>query len=107
MLMLLMRRTIDARYWGRNYPGGAAVSRASSTQECVTLSTAKAEYVALGEGVKEALSTGVVLSPICLELSGSCVRVFEDNQRAIALAENRLSSARRSKHIDVRLHSVT
>ena len=30
--------------------GGAAVSRARNTQRCVTLSTAEAEYVALGEG---------------------------------------------------------
>ena len=30
--------------------GGAAVSWASSTQRCVTLSAAEAEYVALGEG---------------------------------------------------------
>ena len=30
--------------------GGAAVSWASSTQSCVALSTASAEYVALGEG---------------------------------------------------------
>ena len=85
--------------------GGAAVSWASSTQRCVTLSTAEAEYVALGEGVKEALFTGAVLSFICLELSGSCVRVFEDNQGAIALAQNPHSSARR-KHIDVRFHFV-
>ena len=85
--------------------GGAAVSWASSTQRCVTLSTAEAEYVALGEGVKEALFTGAVLSFICPELSGSCVRVFEDNQGAIALAQNPLSSAR-SKHIDVRFHFV-
>ena len=34
-----------------------------------------------------------------------CVRVFEDNQGTIALAENPLSSAR-SKHIDVRFHFV-
>ena len=85
--------------------GGAAVSWASSTQRCVTLSTAEAEYVALGEGVKEALLTGAVLSFICPELTGSCVRVFKDNQGAIALAQNSLSSAR-SKHIDVRFHSV-
>ena len=53
--------------------GSAAVSWASSTQRCVTLCTAKAEYVALGEGVKEALFTETLLSFICPELSGSCV----------------------------------
>ena len=42
--------------------GGTAVSWASSTQRCVTLSRAEAEYVALGEGVKEALFTGAKLS---------------------------------------------
>ena len=84
---------------------GAAASWASSTQRCVTLSTAEAEYVALVEGVKEALFTGAVLSFICPEPTGSCVRVFEDNQGAIALAENPFSSAR-SKHIDVRFYFV-
>ena len=85
--------------------GGAAVSWASSTQRCVSLSTAEAEYVAVGEGVKEALFTGAVLSFICRELTGSCVRVFEGNQGALALAVNPLSAAR-SKHIDVRFHFV-
>ena len=85
--------------------GGAAVNWASSTQRFVTLSTAEAEYVALGEGVKEALFTGTVLSFIFPQLSGSCARVFEDSQGGIALAENPVSSAR-SKHIDLRFHSV-
>ena len=58
-----------------------------------------------GEGVKEALFTGAVLSLICPELGGSCVRIFEDNQGAIALAENPLNCAR-SKHIDVRFDFV-
>ena len=53
--------------------GGAAVSWASRTQRCVTLSIVDTEHVALGEGVKEALVTGAVLSFICPELSGSCV----------------------------------
>ena len=55
--------------------GVAAVSWVSSTQRCVTLSTAEAGYVALGEGVNEALFTGTVLSFTCPELTGSCVRV--------------------------------
>ena len=85
--------------------GCAAVSWASSTQRCVTLSSAQAEYVVLGEGVKEAFLTGAVLSFICPELSGSCVGVFQDNQGGIALAEKPLSSAR-GKHIDVRFNFV-
>ena len=63
---------------------GASVSWASSTQRGVTLSTTEAEYVAPGEGVKEALFTGAVLSFICPELSGSCIRVFHVKQAAIA-----------------------
>ena len=55
--------------------------------------------------MKEALFTGAVLSFIFPELTGSCVRVFEHNQRAIARAENPLSSAR-TKYIDVRFHFV-
>ena len=57
--------------------------------------------------MKEALITGavLVLSLTCPERTGSCVRVFEDNQGAKTLAENPLSSAR-SKHIDVRFHFV-
>ena len=82
---------------------GTAVSWASSTQRCVTLSTAEAGYVALSERVKEALFTGAVLSYICPELIGPCGWVCKDNQGAIVLAENPLSSAR-SKHIYVRFH---
>ena len=85
--------------------GGVAVSWASSSQGCVTLSTTEAGYVVLGEGVKEALFTGAVLSFVCPEQSSSCVRVFEDNQVAVTLVDNTLSSAR-SKHIDVRFHFV-
>ena len=60
--------------------GGAAVSWASSTQRYVSLSTAEGEYVVLGKGVKEALFTGAVVSFICPELTGPCVRVFDVNQ---------------------------
>ena len=65
--------------------GRDAVSWASSTKRRVALPTAEAEYVALGEGVKEALFTGAALSCICPQLTGSCVRVFEDYQGGIAI----------------------
>ena len=57
------------------------------------------------QGVKETLFTGAVLSFFCPELSGSCARVFEDNQGATELDANLLSFAR-SKHIDVHFHFV-
>ena len=50
--------------------GGAAVIWASNTLGYITLPTAEAEHVVLGEGVKEALFMGAVLSFICPELSG-------------------------------------
>ena len=53
--------------------GCVAMGWASSTQRGVTLSTAEAEYVALGEGAKETVFTGAVMSFSCPELSGSCV----------------------------------
>ena len=50
---------------------GAAVSWGTSTQRCVTLYTAEAVCVALGEGVKEALVAGAVLKFVCPEQTGS------------------------------------
>ena len=69
------------------------------------LSRAESEYVALGEGVNEVLFPGAVISFFYPDLTGSCVQAFEDNQVAIAPAENPLSSAR-SNHIDARFHFV-
>ena len=42
--------------------GNSVVSWVSSTQKIVTLSNTEAEYVALGDGVKEALFAKSVLS---------------------------------------------
>ena len=81
------------------------MSHASKTQRVVSLSTSEAEYIAAGEGVKEALFVRAVLSFIAPETSGASIKVLEDNQGAKALIENPLSSAR-SKHIDVRYHFI-
>ena len=85
--------------------GGTVVSHASKTQHVVSLSTSEAEYIAAGDGVKEALFVRAVLSFIAPETRGASIKVLEDNQGAKALIENPLSSAR-SKHIDVRFHFI-
>ena len=85
--------------------GGIVVSHASKTQRVVSLSTSEAEYIAAGDGVKEALFVRSVLSFIAPETCGASIKVLEDNQRTKALIENPLSSAK-SKHIDVRFHSI-
>ena len=46
-----------------------------------------------------------VLSFVAPETSGSSIQVLEDNQGAIALVQNPLSSGR-TKHIDVRFHFI-
>ena len=85
--------------------GKSSVSRFSSTQKTVTLSTTEAEYVELGGGVKEALFVEGVLSFIIPSISENCIKIFVDNDGAISLANNPLNSAR-AKHIDVRSHFV-
>ena len=83
--------------------GGAAVSWFSRTQKCVTLSTSEAEYVALADSFKEALFMRHVWSFLLPDYGLPCIKVFEDNQGAIALASNPVSNSN-SKHIDVRHH---
>ena len=85
--------------------GKPSVSWFSSTQKIVTLSTTEAEYVALGDGVKEALFVKGVLSFIIPSISENCIKVLVDNDGAISLANNPLSSPR-TKYIDVRFHFV-
>ena len=79
--------------------GGRVVSHVSRTQRVVSLSTSEAEYIAAGDGVKEALFVRAVLSFIAPETCGASIKVLEDKQGTEALIENPLSSAR-SKHIE-------
>ncbi|CAB1120053.1 unnamed protein product [Ectocarpus sp. CCAP 1310/34] len=75
----------------------------SRTQKCVSQSTSEAEYLAMGDGVKEALFVNGMLQFLRPSVKPRKIDVLEDNEGAIALAENPLSSSR-SKHIDVRHH---
>ena len=75
----------------------------SRTQKCVTLSTSEAEYVALGDAVKELLFLRQVWRFMIPGKGMPCFPVFEDNQGALQLSKNPVSNSN-SKHIDVRHH---
>ena len=75
----------------------------SSTQKCVSQSTSEEKYLAMGDGVKEALFVNGMLQFLRSSRKPRKIDVLEDNEKAIALAEYPLSSSR-SKHIDVRHH---
>ena len=85
--------------------GKSSVSWFSTTQKVVTLSATEAEYVALGDGIKEALFVRGVLSFVIPSISENCIKVFVDNDGAISPVNNPLSSAR-TKRIDVRFHFI-
>ena len=82
---------------------GMIVAWFSRTQKCITLSTSEAEYVGMGDGVKEALFVNGLLVFLRPSDKIAKIQVLEDNEGAIALAENPLSSGN-SKHIDIRHH---
>ena len=82
---------------------GACVCWFSKTQKCVTLSTSEAEYVALGDAVKELLFLRQVWRFMLPGKGMPCFPVFEDNQGAVQLSMNPVSNSN-SKHIDVRHH---
>ena len=75
----------------------------SILQKCVTPSTTEAEYVAMADGVKEALYVRGIFKFLMPSVEPKSIGVFEDNKGAIDIAENPLSSSN-SKHIDVRYH---
>ena len=82
---------------------GVTVSWLSRMQKCVTLSTTEAEYVAMTDGLKEAIYVRNVLS--FTDFIRRIIVLREYNQGAIALAENPVGS-NNSKHIEVRIHFI-
>ena len=82
---------------------GACVCWSSRTQKCVTLSTSEAEYVALGDAVKELLLLRQVWRFMILGKGMPCFPVFEDNQGALQPSKNPVSNSN-SKHVDARHH---
>ena len=81
-----------------------AVSWSSKHQPTESLSTAEAEYVALSSAAQEAIWLRRLLAELWLkEINPTVIR--EDNQGAIAIANNPVSHAR-TKHIDIKYHFI-
>ena len=80
---------------------GACVCWFSRMQKCVTLSTSEADYVALGNAVKELLFLRQVWRLMIPDKGMPCFPVFEDNQSGLQLSKNPMSNSN-SKHVDVR-----
>lgn len=83
--------------------GNGPVSWSSRRQQCVSLSTTEAEYIAASEAVKELTWLNVLVK----DLLGCATKsvLFMDNQSALRLVKNP-EFHRRTKHIDVRFHFI-
>jgi hypothetical protein len=82
---------------------GGAVAWRSRRQQCVTLSTAEAEYVALCSAAKDAIP--LLRAVRFLGVPQRTVRLLEDNTAAARLAADPAAS-QRTKHVDVQFHFV-
>jgi hypothetical protein len=80
----------------------AAVSWCAKKQDCNTLSSAEAEYVALCSATKEIVWLRQVLNELGFEQLKPTT-VYCDNQAAIHMANDNILNER-SKHIDIRYH---
>ena len=81
---------------------GAPISWRSKKQTSLALSTAEAEYIALSGATQEAVWLRQLTSELRFKPTKPTV-IYEDNQSAIALAQN-AQFHKRMKHIDRRQH---
>lgn len=86
---------------------GGAVSFLSRTQKSVTLSSCDAEYVAMVDGLKEAIFSCAISGVIFPDECVGCTVVNEDNMDGGALYYgNNPATTPNSKHIDIRHHFI-
>ena len=79
---------------------GGCISWASRKQQCVSLSSTEAEYVALSEACQE----GIWISRLLKDFQiNSKLVMFEDNQSCLKLLDSE-NVSNRTKHIDTRYH---
>lgn len=84
--------------------GDSLISWRSNKQTCVALSTAEAEYVALAAASQEAIWLNELFRDMNFEYD-SPMTIYEDNQSAIALANNPRNHPK-TKHIDIKYHFI-
>jgi hypothetical protein len=82
---------------------GGPISWSSAIQKVVAQSTCEAEYMALGEAVKEALWIKDFINDLGTIIRFDTVPIYVDNESAVKLAKNP-EFHQRSKHIDIRHH---
>lgn len=82
---------------------GCTVSWSSTKQQCVSLSSTEAEYIALAKGISE----GCWIKNLMCEINLKCNKIefFEDNQSAIHISKNP-EQHKRMKHVDLKYHFV-
>ena len=79
---------------------------ATKRQNCVALSSAEAEYISLTDSIKEAKFLIFVLTNLnVLKDKNLPITIYEDNQSAIAIANNPVNH-KRTKHFDIRYHYI-
>ena len=83
---------------------GGTVSWCCRKQECVSLSSTEAEYIALSEGCQELTWLKGICNDMNVDIKKS-TKVFVDNQSCIKLVDNQKFS-NRSKHIDTKYHYI-
>ena len=83
--------------------GESPISWYSGKQKCVSVSTSAAEYIALGQAVREALYLGNLFKEMGIDFFP--IQIREDNQAALAMVKNPVHHSRQ-KHIDVQHHFV-
>eukprot|EP00253_Pinus_taeda_P028228 PITA_28228 len=84
--------------------GSRAISWASKKQPVVSLSTAKAKYVAATAAACQAVWLRRVLRDLCHEQENGTT-IYCDNSSAIALSKNSVFH-KRTKHIDTKFHFI-
>ena len=95
------RRSVSGYVFTLN---GAAVSWSAKLQKTISLSTAEAEFMALTEGVREAMFLRGMLCELGYDTEEPTL-IFVDNQPALHLANNMTTSGR-SKHFAIRMTFV-